>query len=268
MRFFVLPSTCSCDTGLYFTSVVAYNGAMQPSNVACSDGIVYDTTPPTLLNVSITHGRTGRAIGCTQLAIPWLVNENLTRVRLANTTDCFKLCSENTSSHDVEHFPKSSDQIVEEEVADDVCRKLSMMTEDSYIVLPSDYLKMTWVGQDDESDMEEYYVGMGRDRTTSLAPDLLPLTPTHAHPFYHARHSGLGHGDLFFIFLQAINKAGLLVQRVLGPVVIDVTPPDVTQSLAAEVNGDIILVTWKDDMFVDPEQPKGVDFDFSFRVGK
>ena len=241
---------------------------MEPSTAACSDGIVYDTTPPTLLNVSITHGRSGRAIGCTQPGVPWLVHRNLTRVRLASTTDCSKLCSDNSSSYDVEHLRRSSDQMVEEEVADDVCRKLPMMAEDSFIVLPSDYVKVTWAGVDDESDMEEYYVGMGRDRTTSSAPDLLPFTPTHAHPSYHARHSGLGHGDLFFIFLQAVNKAGLHVQRVLGPVVIDVTPPDVTRSLAAGVNGDVILVTWTDDVFVDPEQPKGVELDFSFRVGR
>lgn len=251
--------------------MVAYNGAMEPSAAACSDGIVYDTSPPTLRNVSITHGRSGRTIGCTQPFRPWLVNKNLTRVRLANTTDCSRLCSNNnSSSYDVEHFPISSGQIVEDEVSDDVCRKLPMMTEDSYyIVLPSDYLKMTWAGVDDESDMEEYYVGVGRDRSTSSAPDLLPFTPTHAHPSYHARHSGLGHGAMFFIFLQAVNKAGLRVQRVLGPVVIDVTPPDVTpQSWLAEVNGDIILVTWKEDAFVDPEQPVGVQFEFSFRVGE
>ena len=111
-------------------------------------------------------------------------------------------------------------------------------------------------------------MGMGADRTTSSSPDLLPFTPTHGHVSYHARHAGLGHGDVFYIFLQAVNKAGLLATLTLGPVLIDVTPPDVTLPLTAAVEGGFAIATWEKDAFVDPEQPDDVDFDFSFRIGQ
>ncbi|KAK7493739.1 hypothetical protein BaRGS_00015068, partial [Batillaria attramentaria] len=253
--------------GHYFVSVVAYNGAMKPSGVACSDGITYDTTPPRLLNVSITHARTGSEVACTQPDQPWLVNTNITRVRLARTSDCLKLCTSLPTASYIEHLPVSSNRTIEEEASEHFCRTLPKMTEDSYIVLPSDYLKMKWAAVDAESEMEEYHVGMGRDRTTASAPDLLPFTPTHGHHSYHARHSGLGHGAVFFIFLRALSKAGLHVQLTLGPVLIDETPPVAIGTLPAAIGGDFLMVTWTNETFTDPEQPSDVDFEVSFRVG-
>ena len=241
---------------------------MAASGVACSDGITFDTSPPRLLNVSITHARIGRTLACTQPDQAWLLNTNLTRVRLSNTSACFVACSQNSSFPDVEHFPVSSEQVITEEPSDDLCRKLPKMTESTYLTLPSDYLKVAWDGQDPESDMEDYVVGIGSDETTLSAPDLVPWTSTHGRPVYQARHSGLGHGDVFFVFLRAVSKAGLHVQLALGPVLIDVTPPAVTQPLVARVDGDFLLVTWDEQTFVDAEQPSGVEFDVFFRVGK
>ncbi|KAK7496778.1 hypothetical protein BaRGS_00011987, partial [Batillaria attramentaria] len=253
--------------GRYFTSVVAYNRAMEPSGVACSDGIIYDTTPPTLVNVSITHARTGQEVACTQPDQPWLVNTNMTRVRLSRTNDCLNLCSANSTTEDVGYLPISSNHTLAAEASDEFCRTLPMMTDDSYIALPSDYLKLTWAAVDAESEMEEYHVGMGRDRTTASAPDLLPFTPTHGHHSYHARHSGLGHGAVVFIFLRALSKAGLHVQLTLGPVIIDETPPDVNRPLTAVVDGDSLSVSWTENTFTDAEQPSGVDLGVTFRVG-
>ncbi|KAK7496758.1 hypothetical protein BaRGS_00011967, partial [Batillaria attramentaria] len=253
--------------GRYYTTVVAYNGAMEPSKVACSDGITYDTTPPLLVNVSITHARTREEVACTQPDQPWLVNSNMTRVRLARTSDCLNFCSSNSTNEDVSHLPISSNHTLVDEISDHFCRTLPKMTEDSYIALPSDYLKLTWAAVDAESEMEEYHVGMGRDRTTASAPDLLPFTPTNGHHSYHARHSGLGHGAVFFIFLRALSKAGLHVQLTLGPVMTDVTPPEVRQPLTAAVDEDFLSVSWNESAFVDPEQPVGLDFDVAFRIG-
>ncbi|XP_070207962.1 uncharacterized protein [Littorina saxatilis] len=258
--------------GHFVVSVVAYNGAMEPSEVAYSDGIIYDTSPPKLLNVSITHARVGLAVGCTQQNQPWLVNQNLTRVRLNETNNCLEKCSGIGSAVDVEHFPMSSDHVLESHVSYEHCQKLPKMAKDSHIALPSDNLQITWVGYDAESEMEEYYVGIGSDLTTSSAPDLQTFTPTHGHNFYHARHLGLGQGDLFYVFLQAVSKAGLRAQRVLGPIIIDVTPPDATEPLTTAVEmdeeGGRLVLTWENDTFVDFEQPEGVELQITFRVGR
>lgn len=255
------------NLGHYYVSVVAYNGALEPSAVACSDGITYDTTPPALLNVTITHARSGQMVGCTRPSQAWLVQANLTRVAMFNVTECHDVCSSGSSPLDVNHLPVSSQHVLDPELSRHYCRKLPKMTEDFFVVLPSDFVKITWQGEDAESDMEEYYIGMGGDRTTSSAPDLLPFTPTHGHPSYHARHAGLGHGDLFFVFLRAVNKAVLNVSLTFGPVMIDVTAPEVTQPLTAVVKGDSLVVTWQEGVFVDSEQPDDVDFEITFRVG-
>ena len=255
-------------TGRYYVSVVAYNGALEPSEVACSDGITYDTTPPALHNVSITHARSGQMVGCTRQSQAWLVHANLTRVAMSNVTQCQAVCSPGSSPLDVQHLPLSSPHILDHELSEHYCQKLPKRSEDSFIVLPSDYIKVTWQGEDEESEMEEYYIGMGGDRTTSSAPDLLPFTATHGHPSYHVQHAGLGHGDVFFLFLQAVSKAGLRLTLTLGPVLIDVTAPDVTQPLTATVEGESMVVTWQGGVFADSEQPKDVDFEVNFRVGQ
>ena len=43
--------------GRYFASAVAYNRALEPSKVACSDGVTIDNTPPALTSIDITDVR-------------------------------------------------------------------------------------------------------------------------------------------------------------------------------------------------------------------
>nr|KAG5706497.1 hypothetical protein BaRGS_032890 [Batillaria attramentaria] len=266
----VLADRCLTDQEMDAThnATEVEQGEMTSFRFPSEDGITYDTTKPRLVNVSITHARTGQEVACTHPDQPWLVNNNMTRVRLARTSDCLNLCSANSTAEDVGYLPISSNHTLGVEASDEFCRTLPMMTEYSYIVLPSDYLKLTWAAVDAESEMEEYHVGMGRDRTTASAPDLLPFTPTHGHHSYHARHSGLGHGAVFFIFLRALSKAGLQFHLTLGPLVIDETPPEVTQPLAAVVDGDSLSVSWTENTFTDPEQPDGVGLGVTFRVGQ
>ncbi|KAK7101794.1 hypothetical protein V1264_020121 [Littorina saxatilis] len=254
------------EEGLFYTSVVAYNGAMEASKVACSDGIVFDTSPPRLVNVTITHARTQHMLACSQTDQPWLINSNMTRVRLASTATCLTACS-TTPFPDFSHIPVSSEHTLDNDTSDDLCGRLPKMTEDSSIVLPSDYLKLTWEGEDAESEMEDYLVGLGSDRTAATAPDILPFTSTHGHSEYHVRHSGLSHGDVFFIFLRAVSKAGLQADLTLGPVTIDVTPPDVTMPLVARVDADFLVLSWDRQSVNDDEQPNGVKLEVFFRVG-
>ena len=41
--------------GTYYTSVVAYNHALEPSHVVCSDGVTIDTSGPEVTSVHVTH---------------------------------------------------------------------------------------------------------------------------------------------------------------------------------------------------------------------
>jgi hypothetical protein len=206
-------------------SLVGYNNALTPSRVACSDGVTYDTTPPALVDVSLTHARGGLRVGCAENGEAWLVNANLTRVALNDVTLCRNVCSSFDALSDVSHLPVSDNHTLDRQLSEQHCQNLPSFARDTSLVLPSDYVRASWQGVDAESDMEEYYVGLGSDPTAASAPDLLPFTPTHGHGEYHARHSGLGHGDVFFIFLRAVSKAGLEDAVSLGPITIDSTPP-------------------------------------------
>ena len=73
--------------------------------------------------------------------------------------------------------------------------------------------------------------------------------------------------QVFFIFLQAVSKAGLETFKVLGPVLIDSTPPLVTQQLSAEVHGRYLVTSWNNQTFRDEQQPEEFDMKISYRIG-
>jgi hypothetical protein len=255
------------SSGRYYVSLGGYNNALTPSRVACSDGVTYDTTPPALVNVILAHARGAVRVGCTETGEAWLVNANLSRVALSDVTPCSNACTPFDALSDVSHLPVSDNHTLDRQLSEQHCQKLPSFARDTSLVLPSDYVRVSWQGVDAESDMEEYYVGLGSDRTAAPASDLLPFTPTHGHGEYHARHSGLGHGDVFFLFLRAVSKAGLEDAVTLGPITIDSTPPEFTASVAARIEGNQLLVTWEEEYIVDTEQPPGMALTLSFRVG-
>ncbi|XP_052073985.1 uncharacterized protein LOC127711862 [Mytilus californianus] len=64
--------------GKYHLTVIAFNSAMSPSKIACSDGITFDESVPEVVNVNIKHAKTVESIGCYD-GVPWLVKQNLSR---------------------------------------------------------------------------------------------------------------------------------------------------------------------------------------------
>ena len=135
---------------------MAYNGALVPSPVACSDGVVYDVTPPTILNFTLAHAHTSRALACTsQPQNTWLLGSRLTRTLLTNTTACQDVCRTNGHAGlDVQHWPIHSPYPLSEKESDELCRSLPMMSEDAWIGLPSDRLFLLWDSVDEESQIE------------------------------------------------------------------------------------------------------------------
>lgn len=254
--------------GLFFTSVVAYNGAMQPSAVACSDGVKFVKSAPRFLNISLAHARTVRSMSCTGPDQPWLINANLSRVRLFPAVECTRVCATNGSLADVQHLMVTTERVLEVNVSVELCRTLPILKDSPSIFMPTDLIRLQWVAKDRESDMEEVYVGIGRDPMSSAEPDILSFTPTHGYSSYDARHSGLGHGSVFFIFLKALSKAGSQTSLSLGPISIDFTPPEITQSLEAVLADDCLQLTWVNGTFRDDEQPTFVPLDVTIRLGE
>ena len=54
----------------------------------------------------------------------------------------------------------------------------------------------------------------------------------------------------------------------MGPILVDSTPPRVTATLTAEVDSDHLAVSWEKGVVVDLEQPRDIEFEYTFRVGE
>ena len=126
---------------------------------------------------------------------------------------------------------------------------------------------MEWKTFEPDSQIEDYLVGIGDDKTQVDAPLVRSYEPMHGKEFFHLYHSGLSSGSLFYIFLKAVNKAGLSSVVVFGPVMIDETPPKLTEKLSPRIKGNTVLVTWTNSSIKDPEET-GSQFTVFYRIGK
>ena len=52
------------EDGFFRSSVLAYNNAMEPSKVVCSDGFYRDSTEPTVNNIAIKHSKVTEVLAC------------------------------------------------------------------------------------------------------------------------------------------------------------------------------------------------------------
>ncbi|XP_046562580.1 uncharacterized protein LOC124271469 [Haliotis rubra] len=67
--------------GRYFTSLVAVNNALEPSDVICSDGITFDLSLPIIENITLHQASSVSSLQCI-FDQPWLINSNMTMARL------------------------------------------------------------------------------------------------------------------------------------------------------------------------------------------
>ncbi|KAI8477563.1 hypothetical protein Bbelb_447040, partial [Branchiostoma belcheri] len=105
-------------------------------------------------------------------------------------------------------------------------------------------LSLRWTGEDPESEIYDFEVGLSSTLSPDL-PDILPFTSTNAHPHFTTYHPDLDEGKQFYLVLKAINRAQMSTTKVLGPFIVDVTPPvfsSVIEVTLEENNGSQALV--------------------------
>ena len=76
--------------GQYFICVVAYNRALEASELVCSDGVTVTTAVPAVQEVTIEGARiTGGLVTDSSRTNYWIVTDNrLRRLIVDPTTDC------------------------------------------------------------------------------------------------------------------------------------------------------------------------------------
>ncbi|CAC5398101.1 unnamed protein product [Mytilus coruscus] len=250
--------------GKYHVTVIAFNHAMSPSKIACSDGIIFDESVPEIVNVSIKHAQTVESIGCFD-GVPWLMKQNLSRVKLFGD-ECSKVCT-NKSNDDIFTFLPVTLETTNEDIAvsEFMCHTLRHYKQNC-IYTPTDLFQITWDVREDHSQIANAYVGFGRDKSLIDSPDLMDYTKTHHLTSYIQHHPGFIGEDQIYLFIKVQNRAGLNQKIWFGPILADETPP-VCQAIPKPVidNG-YVLAKWDNGNFYDTEQTEEIG-SVMFRVG-
>lgn len=227
-----------------YSSVIAFNNAMAPSSVACSDGILLDKTPPHISNITVRNLMVSPSVGCTDETF-WFVTENLTKIEI----QCNRTCMNSQTQTLLRALPVTS---YNSNVPDDVCLQNAFMNE--YLYLGNDFLDISWDIFDEESKIEDVFIGIGSSLSTISSPDISGYTKTHHNTFYRLKHSGIARNAVINIFVKALNKANLESVTAVGPIIIDETPPSCFNKPTVETTERSVRVSWDSYDFIDNEQ--------------
>ena len=253
-------------SGQFYSSVIAFNNAMEPSGVVCSDGITKDTTPPSVTDVVLQNGQVHRGLWC-KSGRAWRVERNMTIIKLQQTRACKLKCRNHEHSGYVNTFPLQNEDITDNDTSDAICSRSPILSNESVIYLPSDKIYLKWKTSESESQIRDYLIGIGNDKSQTDAPLQRAYESTHGKEFFHITHSGLTRTSVFYIFLKIINKAGLSSVVDLGPIMIDETAPQLTETMQPRIIKNRVVITWTNNSIRDPEET-GNQFIVLYRVGK
>ncbi|KAH3799697.1 hypothetical protein DPMN_153309 [Dreissena polymorpha] len=145
------------------------------------------------------------------------------------------------------------------DISDFLCRHLSLYTNETVIYLPNDHIVLNWEVEESESQIDDFFVGLGLDATEKDSPSLVDYISTDSKPYVRHRHEALGSDELFYVFIKTVNKAGLFNIATLGPILIDQTPPRYKYIPRVTIALDTIVFAWESDTFYDDEQTAQID---------
>ncbi|XP_072048763.1 uncharacterized protein [Amphiura filiformis] len=249
----VMPSQLTEVGKKYYVTVTAYNTALQPSLPICSDGVVIDDSPPLISAIDIERGVVTpgliRVAGATDV---WFVNARRKRCKIFNAKEQCLQNSKETLVQELELIPLMAER--NDSICTDTdvgnCDKLSSFQSSIYLAVDKN-LVITWEGEDPESKIFKYEVGLSSD-AANIIPDLGQFD-THSHSSYTIHHPALSHGMIVFLTVQAINNAQLSSTKVVGPLMIDLTPPEFMGQIRLSAEMDDLIVDFRRQDFLDDE---------------
>ncbi|XP_052220285.1 uncharacterized protein LOC127837360 isoform X3 [Dreissena polymorpha] len=245
-------------TGKRFITIIALNHAMESSKPVCSDGITRDISAALIRNLTLAHAAWTETVIC-QKGQPYLLQSNLQKVPLYNTTACFSICVSTIDTMVADYISTHISGSKDLDISDFLCRHLSLYTNETVIYLPNDHIVLNWEVEESESQIDDFFVGLGLDATEKDSPSLVDYISTDSKPYVRHRHEALGSDELFYVFIKTVNKAGLFNIATLGPILIDQTPPRYKYIPRVTIALDTIVFAWESDTFYDDEQTAQID---------
>ncbi|XP_022103276.1 uncharacterized protein LOC110986013 isoform X2 [Acanthaster planci] len=245
--------------GRYFVTVIAYNRALEPSEAICSDGVVIDTSPPVLSQISIGYARVWPGLAKDAEGRVWFVDEHRRKMELINASS---RCSfRATLVTDMSFYPEmvgTNDSLTILQ-GDMDCVWISAIQQ-KFFLPTHKHVKISWTGEDAESSIFDYKIGLSSD-PSNPAPDLVTFTSTSGHNHFMMYHPDISQGAVFHLVLKAVNKAQLSTSKVIGPIVVDTTPPVFVGRISVIAEDDFLVAKWGDKDFTDDE-----DTDLRYQV--
>ena len=251
--------------GKYYTTVIAYNNALQSSEPVCSDGVIWDYSPPDITEIALANANANSVIAC-HANSTFLVLENITAVQLENSPTCVRICENATDASFIDVIPKIKQSFNDSDFAESICERLNLLSDDWIVYLPSDYVHLKWSLTEDESQIRDVYVGVASDPSHIQAPDIEAYLPSRRLSAYRKNHAGINRGTSFYLMIKAVNKADLETVIPFGPVIIDETPPLVKSEPRVRIDDGYVYVMWRNNNFQDMEQVDAITT-ILFRIG-
>ena len=236
--------------GKYFTTIIAYNKAVTASVPVCSDGIVFNSSPATVFNVTLQNAKIPESFACNEDGI-WIIGPRAIK-RKVNITSNFKCrincASANTKNSMLSLLPEGNKISEMEE-----CNHLLDLN-NVYTYLPNADIHLTWNISENESQVSQVFVGFGTNPSTMSTPDIISYFELKQHTFFKNHHSGMGNDYKFYIFIKAINKASIESIAAFGPVVVIESKPLCNGKPSVSVDKENITIVWDTSIFADPDQ--------------
>ncbi|KAI8487523.1 hypothetical protein Bbelb_347570 [Branchiostoma belcheri] len=238
--------------GTYYSTVVAFNRALEPSEPVCSDGVTVDSTPPLLREVVVDSAHFKPGLLRDGEVNVWMVGRDGYR---QPAPACGNASRE---VNDIELWPLlrlPNGTVHPGYTNDSTCQLYGELSVKAY-VSRENMFSAHWYGDDQESGIYDYEVGLSSTESPDL-PDILPLTSTNSRPHFSTYHPNLGEGRQFYLVIRAINRAQMGTTKVLGPYIVDSTPPTFSGQIDVTLeqqNGQHLLVgRWEDGAFFETD---------------
>ncbi|CAH1250566.1 Hypp8875 [Branchiostoma lanceolatum] len=263
-------SFTASSPGTYYCTVVAFNRALSASDPVCSDGILYDTSPPSITNIVIENIRARTGAIKDGGGNVWMVDDQLRKVAVNGPSSACSSAARQVADPAI--FTDRPTVNVNSDLNDDPetvrmatsagCESDGALASPFFMVVDK-HLVVYWNGSDGESQISDYQVGLSTTESGASSPDIMPLTSTYGHTVFKTRHSGLGEGQEFYVSVTATNRAGLSTAKTIGPFVVDARPPTFSGQVTVTLEDDYIVARWPANGFSDDEDTAGLTYEYA-----
>lgn len=128
-------------------------------------------------------------------------------------------------------------------------------------------LNISW-NATDNFGLGEFYIGLVPAENYTGNKTAIEYTSSGGFAHYSISDpSVLRNGNKFYLSIQAVDLALQNTTLVVGPVLIDLTPPLVNGTLDVQRQGENLVLLWKEDTFIEEEDVEG-RLEINYAMGK